>query len=183
MCEPLLPIFVVQLLGAVDDLVSPDDAVDIVVDRGNNASFVLIETPDTTHHGAIRMRKPEENQRKMLEDALGGGFPRDGKSLVNVCRESSLTDQARFLLLAKAAGDSRDDLEKIAIARTHMADTLTATPDERTTDVVFVIHGIRDKGFWTHKIARAVKQEGEREQRVFRSFTRTYGYFVFEGLG
>jgi predicted esterase len=177
MCEPLLPIFVVQLLGAVDDLVSPDDAVDIVIDRGNNASFVLIETPDTTHHGAIRMRKPDEKQRKMLEDALGG-FARDGKSLVNVCRESSLTDQARFLLLAKAAGDSRDDLEKIAIARTHMADTLTATPDEKTTDVVFVIHGIRDKGFWTHKIARAVKQEGEREQRVFRSFTRTYGYFA-----
>jgi hypothetical protein len=27
MCEALPPIFVVQLLGAVDDLVSPDDAV------------------------------------------------------------------------------------------------------------------------------------------------------------
>lgn len=178
MWEALPPIFVVQLLGAVDDLVSPDDAVDIVVHKGDNASFVLIEMPDTTHHAAIEMRKPKADQREMLEDALGGGFAPDAKSLANVCRESSLTDQARFLLLAKAAGDSRDNLEKIAIARTHMADTLAATPDEKTTDVVFVIHGIRDKGFWTHKVVRAVKQQGEREQRVFRSFTRTYGYFA-----
>ena len=178
MCEALPPIFVVQLLGAVDDLVSPDDAVDIVVHKGDNASFVLIEMPDTTHHAAIIMRKPEADQRKMLEDALRGGFAPDAKSIANVCRESSLTDQARFLLLAKAAGDSRDNLEKIAIARTHMADTLAATPDEKTTDVVFVIHGIRDKGFWIHKVARAVKQQGEREQRVFRSFTRSYGYFA-----
>ena len=134
--------------------------------------------PDTTHHAAIIMRKPEADQRKMLEDALRGGFAPDAKSIANVCRELSLTDQARFLLLAKAAGDSRDNLEKIAIARAHMADTLAATPDEKTTDVVFVIHGIRDKGFWTHKVARAVKQQGEREQRVFRSFTRSYGYFA-----
>lgn len=177
-CETAPPIFVVQLLGAIDDLVSPDDAVDIVVHKGNHASFVLIETPDTTHHSAIRMRKPDKDQRKMLEDALGGGSTAGGNSLADVCREFALTDQARFLLMAKAASASHDDLEKIAIVRTHMADTLPAALDEKVTDVIFVIHGIRDKGFWTHKIARAVKQEAEREQRVFRSFTRTYGYFT-----
>jgi predicted esterase len=176
-CVAAPPIFVVQILGAIDDLVSPDDAVDIIVHRGDNASFVLLETPDTTHHGAIKMRKPEGDQRKLLEDAIGGLAP-DGKSLADVCREFTLTDQARFLLLAKAAGDSRYDLERIAVAPTHMADTLPATPDDKVPDVVFVIHGIRDKGFWTHKIARAVKQEAEREQRVFRSFTGTYGYFA-----
>lgn len=177
-CEVAPPIFVVQLLGTIDDLVSPDDAVDIVVHKGDNASFVLIETPDTTHHAAIKMRKPDGDQRKMLEDALGSGLAPDAKSLSDVCRELKLTDQARFLLMAKAASESHDDLEKIAIARTHMADTLAAAPDEKVTDVVFVIHGIRDKGFWTHKIARAVKQEAERERRMFRSFTRTYGYFA-----
>ena len=91
----------VQILGAIDDLVSPDDAVDIIVHRGDNASFVLLETPDTTHHGAIKMRKPEGDQRKLLEDAIGRLAP-DGKSLADVCREFRLTDQARFLLLAKA---------------------------------------------------------------------------------
>ena len=51
-CEILPAIFVFQLLGAIDDLVSPDDAVDIVAHKGDNAPFVLIETPDTTHHAA-----------------------------------------------------------------------------------------------------------------------------------
>ena len=176
--EPLPAIFVVQMLGAIDDLVSPDDAVDMVAHKGDNASFVLIETPDTTHHAAIRMRKPDDDQRRILEDALCGGSGPTARPLTDICRELNLTDQARFLLLAKSARDSHNNLKQIAIDRTHMADTLPAAPNEKVTDVVFVIHGIRDKGFWTHKIARAVKQEGERERRVFHSFTRTYGYFA-----
>src|SRR5467141_516185 len=177
-CEVLPAIFVVQMLGAIDDLVSPDDAVDIVADRGDNASFVLIETPDTTHHAAIKVRKPEDDQRRILEDALGGGLEQTATPLTHNCRELNMTDQARFLLLAKSASDRHNDLKKIAIAGTHMADTLPAAPDGKVTDVVFVIHGIRDKGFWTHKIARAVKQQAQRESRVFHSFTRTYGYFA-----
>ncbi len=177
-CEVLPALFVVQLLGAIDDLVSPDDAVDIVFHKGDDASFVLIETPDTTHHAAIRMRKPTEERRRMLEDALQGGFGPEAKSLPVVCREFALTDEARFLLLAKSVSDSHVELEKIAIRRAHMADTLPASPDENVTDVVFVIHGIRDKGFWTQKIARAVKEEAEQGNRIFRSFTGTYGYFA-----
>jgi hypothetical protein len=177
-CEVLPAIFVVQMLGAIDDLVSPDDAVDTVAHRGDNASFVLIETPDTTHHAAIKMRRPNDDQRKVLERALGGDSGPDAKPLTDICRELNLRDQARFLLLAKSVSDSHNDLKRIAIAPSHMADTLPAAPDENVTDVVFVIHGIRDKGFWTHKIARAVKQQAEREKRVFHSFTRTYGYFA-----
>ena len=41
-----------------------------------------------------------------------------------------------------------------------------------------MIHGIRDKGFWTQKIARAVKEQAETEARTVRSFTGTYGYFA-----
>ncbi len=176
--EVLPAIFVVQLLGAIDDLVSPDDAVDIVVRKGDAASFVLIETPDTTHHGAIRMRKPTEEQRATLESTLTGGLGPNAKSLAIVCRELSLSDQARFLLLTKSVSDNRKDLEKIAIRAAHMADTLPADPDENVSDVVFVIHGIRDKGFWTQKIARAIKEEADGEKRVFRTFTGTYGYFA-----
>ncbi|HTO79211.1 MAG TPA: hypothetical protein VMJ31_05485, partial [Methylocystis sp.] len=140
-CEVLPAIFVVQLLGAIDDLVSPDDAVDIIVHKGHAASFVLIETPDTTHHGAIRMRKPTQEQRSVLEDALRGGFGPNAKSLATICRELYLSDQARFLLLAKSARNDRKDLEKISIRPAHMADTLPADPDESVSDVVFVIHG------------------------------------------
>jgi pimeloyl-ACP methyl ester carboxylesterase len=46
------------------------------------------------------------------------------------------------------------------------------------TDVVFVIHGIRDKGFWTQKIARAIKLEAASRKQDFRSVTTSYGYFA-----
>jgi len=45
------------------------------------------------------------------------------------------------------------------------------------TDVVFVIHGIRDTGYWTHKIARKVVALGRKESRQFETETSTYGYF------
>ncbi len=61
--------------------------------------------------------------------------------------------------------------------------------DERTdvTDIVFVIHGIRDRGFWTHKIPRTVKAASDQERRKreacgekgpkFETETSSYGYF------
>ena len=53
------------------------------------------------------------------------------------------------------------------------------------SDVVFVIHGIRDQGYWTHKIARRVQAEGERLEgaekkvnKVYETVTSSYGYFA-----
>ena len=44
--------------------------------------------------------------------------------------------------------------------------------------VVFVIHGIRDKGFWTKKIGRAIKERARDAGIRMRSVTSTYGYFA-----
>lgn len=51
--------------------------------------------------------------------------------------------------------------------------------DETVTDVVFVIHGIRDRGFWTRKIARKVIKDGRNQvpKKIVRSVTASYGYF------
>lgn len=57
-----------------------------------------------------------------------------------------------------------------------MADNLPPEPDPSVTDVVFVIHGIRDKGFWTQKIGRHIKMEAK--GRKFASWTESYGYFA-----
>lgn len=48
-------------------------------------------------------------------------------------------------------------------------------PDPNIENVVFVIHGIRDKGFWTKKIARKIREFGA--DGSVRCITRTYGYF------
>jgi pimeloyl-ACP methyl ester carboxylesterase len=47
------------------------------------------------------------------------------------------------------------------------------------TDVVFVIHGIRDEGYWTRKIAGRVERAASRDgaKRVIATETSGYGYF------
>jgi hypothetical protein len=45
------------------------------------------------------------------------------------------------------------------------------------TDVIFVVHGIRDEGYWTHKIARIVRKRAAVAGRVFATETSSYGYF------
>jgi hypothetical protein len=64
-----------------------------------------------------------------------------------------------------------------AITRDQMADTLPPEPDADVTDVVFVVHGIRDKGFWTQKIARTIKRHAGDRQKI-GSWTESYGYFA-----
>jgi pimeloyl-ACP methyl ester carboxylesterase len=68
------------------------------------------------------------------------------------------------------------------------SDDAATKPDPLVTDVVFVIHGIRDEGFWTHKIARKVRALGERDReereklgkppRKWATETSSYGYFA-----
>src|SRR5262249_12002101 len=72
---------------------------------------------------------------------------------------------------------SREDLVASSITRGQMGDTLPPEPDTGVKHVVFVIHGIRDKGFWTQKIARTIKRHAGTTQR-FESWTESYGYFA-----
>ncbi len=64
----------------------------------------------------------------------------------------------------------------------------TTTPVEEimvrndVTDVVFVIHGIRDVGYWTQKIARRTIIRGMAQGRRVASETSTYGRFPMLGF-
>jgi pimeloyl-ACP methyl ester carboxylesterase len=42
---------------------------------------------------------------------------------------------------------------------------------------VMVVHGIRDNGFWTKRVAREVKSLGRMSHMIVRAPTPTYGYF------
>jgi flavodoxin len=58
------------------------------------------------------------------------------------------------------------------------SDQIIISPNPKITDVVFVIHGIRDTGYWTQKIARRVKSIGDKIQdKEFAIETSSYGYF------
>lgn len=149
----------IQLLGTIDDVVTADDSVDYYVDLISDTAdptYFYIEVPYSSHLSIIEMgpNGPPNLQR--------------------------VRAQRRQCFVA-ALVDSVEDLQSRSVKREAIADILPPPPDSSVTDVVFVIHGIRDKGFWTQKIARVVKQEAEGAvfpcARKVRSLTESYGYF------
>jgi pimeloyl-ACP methyl ester carboxylesterase len=50
-------------------------------------------------------------------------------------------------------------------------------PDHEVEHVVFVMHGIRDRGFWTEEIRYQIKQMGMQEHRRIEVINSGYGYF------
>jgi pimeloyl-ACP methyl ester carboxylesterase len=130
---------VIQLLGTVDDLVSPRDNVDLVTGQ----DFYFLDVPKSGHANVIDMDDP-------------GAGPIRTKAL-----EVALTTSTK-------------ELRSVSVP---VADVNPVIQDCHVEDVVFVIHGIRDEGFWTDKIGRAVVQEGKANDRVFARITSTYGYF------
>jgi hypothetical protein len=56
------------------------------------------------------------------------------------------------------------------------ADENFAAPNPAIRNVAFVMHGIRDAGYWTHKIARRIRmRSGDHE--AWATETSSYGYF------
>jgi pimeloyl-ACP methyl ester carboxylesterase len=129
----------IQLLGSIDDVVSPEDNIDLV----SGADFVYIDVGKSGHANIIVMDGSTEGQERKKKFALA------------LTADRQVLDNHRVL----------------------PQDTELLTKRTDVTDVIFVIHGIRDLGYWTHKIARRVKALGKVNQRVFETETSSYGYF------
>ena len=130
---------VIQLLGTIDNLVSPDDNIDLIT----GSSFYYLDVPHSGHFDVLQMDQTTYGieRSKVFIDAL-----------------------------------SLNQLELEAL----QIDSLEQSPIKQkpeVTDVVFVIHGIRDTGFWTKKIARKIQKLGLQQNRIFETETSSYGYF------
>jgi hypothetical protein len=126
----------VQLLGTVDDLVAPDDNVDLV----SGGDFVYLEVPHSGHRNVIEHADPTHGAER-----------------------AAVFVQALTLR----------DLSGVAV--TPPGERVIQEPD--VTDVVFVIHGNRDEGFWTQKMARRIVARGAAAGRRISAETSSYGYF------
>jgi pimeloyl-ACP methyl ester carboxylesterase len=82
---------------------------------------------------------------------------------------------ARQKVFTRALCESANSLESRRILP---SDDITNRTNESVTDVVFVMHGIRDTGYWTQKVARKVEEVGGRPPKVYGSETSSYGYFA-----
>lgn len=148
--EPL----VIQLLGTQDNLVAPDDAVDFAVDRSKESPYFYVELPHTRHDNAI-VFSPSR-------------FDRNG--------EFGAARKAQFIDVL-TSDNAR--LMNIAINSNYLADTLPEEPNESVDHVVFVIHGIRDDGYWTRKIAQKIHEStAYGDTPTVRCITSSYGYFA-----
>lgn len=180
---------VVQIIGSLDDFVPPQDQIDL------DAEGVMAWLPSDGRP----MQKLEKKNYFLLEmaDADHGGVVKFAGN-----------PQRKELLFAALKKD-QDEIEKepddsaIGKALRKPVNFLDAPPEvyKNVERVVFVIHGIRDDGYWTHRIAEAIKREWERnkippswvhtyylshgvetlvsdEMMFYPSWTQTYGYFA-----
>ncbi|GGO80403.1 hypothetical protein GCM10011348_16980 [Marinobacterium nitratireducens] len=129
----------IQLLGSIDDMVSPGDNIDLISGR----DFVYLDVPHSGHANVIEM-------------------------------DDSAKGRERAAVFTRALTAPRETLEA---EQTLPADSAFGEPRPEVTDVIFVIHGIRDAGYWTHKVARRVREKGKRLGRIVATETSSYGYF------
>ncbi|HEY1993446.1 MAG TPA: hypothetical protein VGG81_03510 [Edaphobacter sp.] len=89
--------------------------------------------------------------------------------------DDSDAGRARRKVFEKALCESSASLE---IRRLLPTDDTTRRTNEAVTNVVFVMHGIRDTGYWTQKVARKVQEIGGNPPKIYASETSSYGYFA-----
>jgi hypothetical protein len=117
---------VIQLLGSVDDIVSPDDNVDLV----SGKDFYYLDVPVSNHANVVDIDSTTDGKKR--------------KKVFDLALTASATQLK----------------ENNAVPQDfHDAPFLVNRPDVQ--NVVFVIHGIRDLGYWTRKIARRIQKMGK----------------------
>lgn len=142
---------VVQVLGDIDDLMPPSDHVDLATGGG----FHYLEVPDTDHLNIVRPDTPDRD--RVLRLALFG-------SLVDLKRQSTPADQ-----IADVYGAGVDDVDD----RDGDASDAGAV-----SHVAMIVHGIRDHGFWTPKLARRLQALADQNRNIAcRTVTSSYGFF------
>ncbi len=155
---------VIQMLGSIDDIVAPNETLDFTPADLDHAFFV-IEVPSSNHLQLLDVNRNlaqgevlerQEKRRELLTIALLGAV-RDAQSTPFPSVRPVKSVALEFLML----GDSRPP---------------PAEPEVK--HVVFVIHGIRDDGFWTKKLATHIKLLGAKNNQCWRSITTSYGYFA-----
>lgn len=151
------PPVTVQLLGTRDDIVSPADNIDLAT----GGRFLYLEVPSSGHFDLVAMstRSEEGQARRQVFQAALTRSP------------DVLQENQRAVTGADLLGHLPLDADPTGVA-------LFRVERGRTVDdIVFIIHGIRDKGYWTAKVARAITSHGSSLRRDVLAIAPTYGYF------
>jgi hypothetical protein len=132
----------VQLLGTIDDMIAPDDNIDMVAGK----NFVYLDVPGSGHVNVIEL-------------------------------DASAAGKVRRKIFKDALSLSPDELARKSVST---LTTMHQQPDPSVDDVIFIVHGIRDKGYWTQRIGRKISEinNASAKPRNIRIETSSYGYFA-----
>ena len=146
----------VFLLGAQDEYISPADCTEL----GPRSEFVYVELPGANHLQALLISG--ENSEVAIRR----------QRLLSV-----LTDTFEDLS-AKDWSVSSSDIDDYLDPMDLVGDDTDIRQDRRSIEhVVMVVHGIRDNGFWTKRVAREIKTLARARSENVRAPTPSYGYF------
>lgn len=146
----------VFLLGAKDEFMSPADCTEL----GPRSEFGFIELHGSNHADAVRITggtEAAQERRRRLVAAISRDF-------------TSLNQEP----WAVPAADIDDYLDPMDIVGAAESGPLRGAEVEHA---VMIVHGIRDNGFWTKRVAREMKTLARKAGVQIRAPTPTYGYF------
>ncbi|GAQ79647.1 hypothetical protein KFL_000350040 [Klebsormidium nitens] len=166
------PPFVVQLAGSNDNAASPQDDIDLLVldaERPGPASedrFVYRTILGSDHESVLDVSDADKKFGKVRREAVLSALFEPPETLVAL-------DETKLIA-------STEELSNRSKLRQNV---------EKGKHVVFVLHGIRDYGFWTSKLARSIQKsvwDAEKNKSTseeldqkwhFRAMGTAYGYF------
>lgn len=147
---------VIQVLGTIDDIVAPEDNVDSTT----GSDFIYLEAPQSGHFDVLDTKDKNLGQGRL-------------KVLMSAIRQNVKT-------LLEEQNGTRTHFLKSYMGNeltTGITSNRSGKPNEKVDVVCFVIHGIRDNGFWTRKIANKACQIADSKNKTCTVYTPSYGFF------
>lgn len=148
---------VVNLIGTFDNVVAPGDNIDLATSQ----LVFHLEIANSGHDSIIRFRdRPlDDPRRQAFELALTGTAEELG--------EVAMSPEFIQEMVGERAAELHFATEPLPVG---------AAPD-LPFDVVFIVHGIRDYGFWTKRLANRLKAFAQEQRKTCHTITSSYGYF------
>lgn len=144
---------VIQFLGTVDQVVPPNDLIDFIGSTDDH-EFQQIQVP-ATGHGSITRFTTEPGNPQRTE---------------SICKE-------RQRIVAAVLSGQTEKYSDYLVKRIHLDESFNRAPNEKTDHHVFIVHGIRDTGYWASKLAAQIKATALKNGMALTCSTPTYGYF------
>jgi pimeloyl-ACP methyl ester carboxylesterase len=152
---------VVQLLGTRDDLVPPDRNIDEITGK----DFFYYEVPQSGHGDVILM---DFLSTEKATCGIGSGPP----------RHAIAAPQARATVFRKALCSDLPASDALPQSISRASDQNIRALEKEVCAVVFVVHGIRDEGYWTERIGASARHAIEKGAcKSVRLETSSYGFF------